>query len=201
MSTRRVRARLHLSTVLAAPDVSPRLRSVLRRTSGKDAEIAVLVLGPGDDARSRLQRLGPDTLPVVALTEGPPGDQELAELVAEGAVGWVHLGMTDDALRATLADVADGGAAISRQQLGPVLRALGRRGTRAIGRPDGSPVRLTPREWQTLEAMAQGASTTDVARRLGVTATSVRGYVASAVRRLRVEDRDAAVALFRQQAG
>lgn len=48
-----------------------------------------------------------------------------------------------------------------------------------------------------LESLAAGAGGTDVAAALGVSHTAVRGYVASAVRRLGVTGRAEALALLR----
>ena len=59
--------------------------------------------------------------------------------------------------------------------------------------------RLTSREWEVLELLAQERSTVQIARRLGVSSSAVRAHITSVVRKLHVEDRAAAAGLFRKQ--
>ncbi len=58
--------------------------------------------------------------------------------------------------------------------------------------------RLTSREWEVLELVAQGRSTAEIARRLVLSASAVRVHVAAIVRKLDVNDRSAAAELFRR---
>lgn len=59
--------------------------------------------------------------------------------------------------------------------------------------------RLTTREWEVLDLLAQGRSTAEIARALGLSPVGVRVHIASVVRKLGVADRAAAVALFRER--
>jgi ATP/maltotriose-dependent transcriptional regulator MalT len=56
---------------------------------------------------------------------------------------------------------------------------------------------LTAREWEVLDLMCAGLCTEDIARRLFVGAVTVRTHVSSILRKLKVEDRQSAVELFR----
>ena len=56
--------------------------------------------------------------------------------------------------------------------------------------------RLTSREWEVLELLAEGRSTADIAERLVLSASAVRAHIASIVRKLGVTDRAAAIELF-----
>ena len=59
--------------------------------------------------------------------------------------------------------------------------------------------RLTSREWEILELLAQGWSTADIAERLVISSSAVRVHIASIVRKLGVADRAAAVKLFHRR--
>jgi two-component system response regulator DesR len=60
-----------------------------------------------------------------------------------------------------------------------------------------STVALTEREWEVLELMHDEMSTRDVAIRLSVSPVTVRRHLSSAVAKLGVDDRGAALALVR----
>ena len=59
--------------------------------------------------------------------------------------------------------------------------------------------RLTSREWEVLELLAQGRSTSEIARELVLSNSAVRVHIAALVKKLDVEDRAAAAALFRKR--
>ena len=58
------------------------------------------------------------------------------------------------------------------------------------------PVPLTTREWQVLELMGQGSTTSEIATQLDVTPVTVRSHVSSLMRKLAVTTRDEALALY-----
>ena len=69
----------------------------------------------------------------------------------------------------------------------------------ASGRRDGNATgRLTSREWQVLELLAQQQSTAQIAGALVLSASAVRVHIAAVVRKLDVADRAAAAELFRR---
>jgi len=61
----------------------------------------------------------------------------------------------------------------------------------------GPAERLTSREWEVLELLAQQQSTTVIARSLVISPSAVRVHIAAIVRKLGVPDRGAAAELFR----
>ena len=67
--------------------------------------------------------------------------------------------------------------------------------------PDGQAARLTGREWDVLELMRKGASTSEISERLFVSPTTVRSHVSSILRKLGVPTREAAIRLLDGQAG
>jgi DNA-binding NarL/FixJ family response regulator len=58
-------------------------------------------------------------------------------------------------------------------------------------------VELTCREWEVLTMMYEGLSTADTAQRLFVSPVTVRRHVSAVVRKLGVQDREAALRLMR----
>ena len=59
-------------------------------------------------------------------------------------------------------------------------------------------MQLTSREWQVLDFLRQGLTTSEIARRLFVSPATVRSHVAAVLRKLRVPDRESAIRLFEE---
>jgi DNA-binding NarL/FixJ family response regulator len=113
--------------------------------------------------------------------------------------------MNLDQLPALLLGVCAGEAAMQRIHVGRVLRHFRQREPR-WRQPAGATSarwRLTSREWEVLELLAQERSTGDIADLLVISASAVRVHIAAIVRKLQVANRAAAVELFRRdsQAG
>jgi DNA-binding NarL/FixJ family response regulator len=120
-----------------------------------------------------------------------------------GAAGYLLKTMNMDRLPAALAGVYAGEAAMHRALVARVLKRFQsgeprrrRPFTRATAQQ-----RLTSREWEVLDLLAQGLSTAEIARRLVISASSVRVHIVAVVRKLGVSDRAAAVDLFRRRSG
>jgi DNA-binding NarL/FixJ family response regulator len=133
---------------------------------------------------------------VVLLADGP----DLARIgvaVKSGIRGWVPRDATlDDLLRAVRA-AADGGTWVPPKVLTLVLAELTRRPadddpTRALL------ARLTPREREVLDCLADGLGRPEVAARLHVSTNTVRTHVQSILSKLGVNSSVAAVALLRR---
>ena len=61
----------------------------------------------------------------------------------------------------------------------------------------GTAERLTSREWEVLELLAQEQATSEIARSLVISPSAVRVHIAAIVRKLEVPDRAAVAELFR----
>ena len=129
-------------------------------------------------------------------------DTDLFAALRAGAEGYLLKTMDFAGLPGILAGVCAGEAAIPPAL---VTRVLGRFRTREPRwrQPldHGSAQRLTSREWEVLELLAQGRSTAEIARSLVISASAVRVHIAATVRKLRVPGRAAAVELFRGRSG
>ena len=139
---------------------------------------------------------------IVMLTISDEDDDLFAALRA-GADGYLLKTMNLKRLPDALAGVCSGEAAMPRTLVARVLDRFNGREPR--WRPlaaRGSPQqRLTSREWEVLELLAQGRSTTEIAQRLVLSASAVRVHIAAIVRKLQVADRAAAVKLFHRRSG
>ena len=103
-----------------------------------------------------------------------------------------------DRLAFALSGVVSGEAALPRRLTALVLdhvRASENRHRLSLRMPRG--VHLTDREWDVLELMHDELTTTDVAAQLSISPVTVRRHLSSAVAKLGVGDRDAALALVR----
>lgn len=133
----------------------------------------------------------------VVLAADVDGDAEVLALLREGACGYLPLGTPSDRLVDALHAVVRGELAVPRARMVGVLEQIRGTALRSVAYGDVRLHALSPRELDVLAALADGADTGEVAARLGVGAATVRGYVASVVRRLGVCDRQAAVELYR----
>ena len=127
-------------------------------------------------------------------------DNDLFAALRAGADGYLLKTMSLRRLPDTLAGVCSGEAAMQRTLVARVLERFHGREPRWRQPAGGGTAgrRLTSREWEVLEMLAQARSTAQIARRLVLSPSAVRVHIASIVRKLRVSDRAAAADLFRR---
>jgi two-component system, NarL family, nitrate/nitrite response regulator NarL len=128
-------------------------------------------------------------------------DQFLFGALRAGAAGYLLKDMDMTRLTAALADVLEGDVAIPRSLVARIMeefRDPSARRRAVVPGLDGT--KLTSREWEVLNLLGEGLSTAAIARRLTLSQITVRTHVASALRKLRLPDREAAVRLFDQRA-
>jgi len=127
-------------------------------------------------------------------------DNDLFAALRAGADGYLLKTMNLGRLPDALAGVCSGEAAIQRTLVARVLERFRGREPRWRNPADGGTAeqRLTSREWEVLELLAQGRTTAEMAKRLVLSASAVRVHIASIVRKLNVSDRFAAAELFRR---
>jgi DNA-binding NarL/FixJ family response regulator len=127
-------------------------------------------------------------------------DADLFAALRAGADGYLLKTMNLKRLPNALVGVCSGEAAMQRTLVARVLdRFHGQEprwrhgmGSEPVGR------RLTSREWEVLELLAQGQSTAEIAQRLMLSASAVRVHIASIVHKLEAANRGAVIELFRQ---
>lgn len=129
-------------------------------------------------------------------------DTDVMTALRAGAAGYLLKSMNLKRLPEALCGVCSGEAAMPRTLVSRVLESFHGREPRwrklaaSTGRG-----RLTSREWEVLELLAQGLSTAEIARKLVLSASAVRVHIASIVKKLEVRDRAAAVRLFNRRSG
>ena len=156
--------------------------------------------GGGIRAASEINKLLPDTA-IVMLTASRD-DEDLFDALRAGASGYLLKDMDPDRLAAALRGVLAGEAALPRSLALKVIQQL-QAPSRRVFRPSkgSATARLTSRETEVLELMAEGLSTEQIAEKLFVGKVTVRTHVSNVLKKLRVPDREAAVRLVREQTG
>jgi DNA-binding NarL/FixJ family response regulator len=126
-------------------------------------------------------------------------DTDLFAALRAGADGYLLKTMDIRRLSDALYGVWRGEAAMPRPLVARVLERFHGREPRwrPLAGEDITQRRLTSREWEVLELLAQGRSTAEIASGLVITTSTVRAHIAAIVRKLRVPDRAAAIELFR----
>lgn len=153
--------------------------------------------GSGINAAWEITNTLPDTA-VVMLTASRD-DDDLFEALRAGASGYLLKDMNPGRLSAALRGVLNGEAALPRPL---VLKVLGqfrdRPAKRLSLRRHPAVERLTARETEVLDLMAEGLTTTQIAARLFVSPVTVRTHVSAILKKLRVSDREAAIRLSKE---
>ena len=154
--------------------------------------------GGGVRAAAEITRQLPQTA-VVMLTASRH-DDDLFDALRAGASGYLLKDMDPDRLAYALRGVLEGEAALPRALALKVIQQLQTPSRRRLLARKGSPMsKLTSREAEVLELMAQGLSTEEIAEQMFVSKVTVRTHVSNVLKKLRVKDREAAVRLVRAQ--
>ena len=151
--------------------------------------------GNGINAAREITQHLPATA-VVMLTASAE-DDDLFDSLRAGASGYLLKDTDPNRLVDTLRGVLEGEAAMSQRLVSRILQEFRSPATRRFARKSPAAAKLSPREWEVMELLGEGLSTDDVARRLFVSATTVRVHVSSVLRKLRVRDRESAFRLLR----
>jgi DNA-binding NarL/FixJ family response regulator len=127
---------------------------------------------------------------VLTLSADADDETVLAALRA-GAAGHIDKDVDPDDLARLIQLAATGEAIVPRRLTGPLLGLV-----RAVPDTGWRPVhsRLTTREWQIVELLGDGVSTTTIAERLVLSTSTVYSHIKSVLRKLGVHSRDEAIA-------
>jgi DNA-binding NarL/FixJ family response regulator len=151
--------------------------------------------GHGMTAARELARRLPNAALVMWATSAD--DDDLFDSLRAGASGYL-LKTTDPArLGAALRGVLDGEAAIPRHLVRRMAEEFRSPSLPRFVSSSRVASKLTAREWQVMELLGADLTTDQVARRLFLSRSTVRVHVSSAVKKLRVADRESAIALLR----
>jgi DNA-binding NarL/FixJ family response regulator len=138
----------------------------------------------GVEATRRIHAASPD-LPIVVLTMHGEESQR-REAIEAGATGFLTKDVSMQDVVATVMQAAGGDVALSPELASTILHEL-----RTPDTKSSSP--LTPREEEVLQLIADGLSTTEVAKHLFISGKTVKNHLASIYEKLDARDRTQAV--------
>ena len=153
--------------------------------------------GDGPEAVEAITAQVPETT-CVMLTASRDDDDLFAALRA-GAVGYLVKDIEPDRLGDALRGALRGEAAMPRALVARLVDEFRSRGRRRLALPGRRAVDLTDRELVVLQGLADGKTTKEIADSLSLAPVTVRSYVHSLLKKLRVSDRRTAVELFNQR--
>src|SRR4051794_15200402 len=136
--------------------------------------------------------------PVVVLTVSTR-DEDLYTALAAGAAGFVPKDTAAHRLPSTLCGVMEGEAALPRRLTTKLIDEFRRRQPQERSGPlPPFGDRLTEREAEVLELLAEGLATSQIAGALGVCDVTVRRHIAAIVHKLGADDRSGVIRLTRE---
>jgi DNA-binding NarL/FixJ family response regulator len=124
----------------------------------------------------------------VIVTTSPKHD-DACHAVATGAIGYVDANLAPEALRRAILGAVNGEHAYSRRVLSTLIRSG--RWLRAA-----NTLPLTPRQREVVSLIAKGAADKEIASTLGISTATAQKHVTNLLRRLKVPNRAAAVAVM-----
>lgn len=151
--------------------------------------------GGGIRAAREISQQLPETA-ILMLSSSEAGE-DVSSALREGAWGYVLKDADLHALTDAVRSAAGGERPFSKRAVRELMHEEVVHRLRAAA-ADGRGASLTDGEWDVLDLLARGLSTESAALRLGVGEARVRRDAAQAVRKLGVEDQDAALELVRR---
>lgn len=153
--------------------------------------------GGGVAAAAEITRALPDA--VVVMLTASQDDEDLFAALRSGAAGYLLKDMDPGRLGSALRGVLAGEAALPRWLAAKVIAEFRVPTRPRLGRRSTAADRLSPREREVMEALGRGRTTDEVARELFLSPTTVRVHVSAVLRKLRVQDRESAFALLKDE--
>jgi DNA-binding NarL/FixJ family response regulator len=152
--------------------------------------------GNGIYAAQEISRTLPEAA-VVMLTHSAD-DEDLFDSLRAGASGYLLKNTDPGTLAVALRGVLSGEAAMSSALVTRILQEFRAPSRRIVQRKSSAAAKLSPREWEVMDLLAQGLPTEHVANKLFVSPTTVRVHVSTVLRKLRVKDRASAFHVLRE---
>ena len=170
----------------------------VRLAVAHEPDVALLDIhmpGNGIGAARRISQELPQTAIVMLTSSREDGD--LFDAVRAGASGYLIKGSDPGEIPQQLRDVLAGKAAMPAHLVARVLEEFRAPRKGLLRTSTTAADKLSPREREIMELLADGMSTDDVAHQLFVSPTTVRVHVSSVLRKLRVKDREGAFRVIR----
>jgi two-component system, NarL family, nitrate/nitrite response regulator NarL len=149
-------------------------------------------------ARVITDRLPGTTIVMFTISEE---HADLTNALRAGARGYLLKTMDPAGLGRALRAVLAGEGAIPRQLAAKLIDDYRVGSPHGVTDASGRPVKLSSREWEMLNLLREGLSTSEIAQRSYVAAGTVRSHLASLQRKLGVRSREEAVRLAFGESG
>ena len=162
--------------------------------------LAVRIPGSGIDAARRISEALPRTK-IVMLADAER-DQDLFPALRAGAHGYLLEETSSARLPDAIRAVVHGEAVLSPRLTAHLIREFrdqGRRRRLTLSVADRG-VEVTSREFEVLESLRSGESTSEIAVRLGISEVTVRRHISAIRRKLGMPTRRAAIELLKRAA-
>jgi DNA-binding NarL/FixJ family response regulator len=153
--------------------------------------------GNGISATAELTQKMPD-VPVIMLTSSSDED-DLFDSLRAGASGYLLKDGDPAELSGALRRIMAGEPAITPRLVVRIMDEFRTPSRRRFARRSPAAAKLSEREGEVMHLLGQGLSTEEVARRLFLSATTVRVHVSTVLKKLRVRDRESALRLLRDE--
>lgn len=144
----------------------------------------------GIEACEQITQQSPNTRVIILTMHGD--EDSLSRAIRAGASGFLLKDCSIDELM-TATRLAASGETVIAPQLKPHLLAQVRRPTTTVATAMTTQHRITPRETEVLQMIADGHSTPEVAERLFISQKTVKNHLASIYQKLDARDRTQAV--------
>lgn len=141
-------------------------------------------------AATRLIQTAYPEIKIVILTVSEE-DDDLFEAIKSGAAGYIQKSLDSDQFFELLDGVLRGEAGLTPILAGKILRDYA---NRQYLSPQPNPEELTPREFEVLELVAQGATNAEIAIRLAVSENTVKFHMKNILQKLQASNRAEVVA-------
>jgi DNA-binding NarL/FixJ family response regulator len=139
--------------------------------------------GTGAEAASEIQQVSPEAKLIFLSRED--GDHARLAAIESGAAGFIHKSRAAEEIVDAIRRVVDGGSLFKPEEVAALVqRGREFQNLRSI---------LTPREIEVLRNMAEGASSREMASRLGISYTTVRTHLRSIDQKLGVHSKVEAI--------
>jgi DNA-binding NarL/FixJ family response regulator len=158
---------------------------------GVNPRVVLLDLGlrDGDSLRvaEKVRREFPDAK--VIVMDLLPVHEEIVEFLEAGVSGFITKDATLEELVSTIRSVAQGAPPVAPQVSGTLLSRIASEAL-AAGRPEAfESVRMTPREREVIDLIAEGFSNKEIAGRLRIATHTVKSHVRNIMEKLTLHTR------------
>lgn len=154
-------------------------------------QVVLLDLGlrDGDSLRvaEKIREKFPDSK--IIVMDLLPVHEDIVEFVNAGVSGFIMKEATLEDLVNTIRTVAEGAHVLPPQMTGTLLSRIAREAV-TVGRPEPlDSVRMTPREREVINLIAEGLSNKEIAERLHIATYTVRSHVRNVMEKLMLHTR------------